>query len=117
MIEKVCIIAGLDPYVGVIHTDNYNKTSLVFDLIENYRIWAEEVVVNIIASRKVKVEYFDVLPNGLRLNKDGKALLVSEFSNYMDESIRYKGRNIKRSNIIQLDCHRIANKLIGREDE
>src|SRR4030065_361208 len=27
-VEKACIIAGLDPYVGIIHTDHYNKKSL-----------------------------------------------------------------------------------------
>lgn len=112
MVEKACIIAGLDPYVGFIHTDHYNKKSLVFDLIENYRIWADETVVNLIASRKVKVDYFDKIPNGLMLNKDGKTVLLTAFHSFMDESIRYRGRNIKRANIIQFDCHRIANGLI-----
>ncbi|MEW6087246.1 MAG: CRISPR-associated endonuclease Cas1 [bacterium] len=112
MVEKACIIAGLDPYVGFIHTDHYNKKSLVFDLIENYRIWADETVVNMFAGRKVKVEYFDKIPNGLTLNKEGKAGLITEFNNFIDESIRYNGRNIKRDNIIQFDCHRIANEMI-----
>ncbi len=116
-VEKACIIAGLDPYVGFIHTDNYNKKSLVFDLIENYRIWADKVVVNLFASRKVKVEHFDKIPDGLILNKDGKAMLISEFNIFMDETIRYRGRNVKRDNVIQLDCHRIANMLIGAKDE
>jgi len=114
LVEKACIIAGLDPYVGFIHTDHYNKKSLVFDLIENYRIWADEVVVNLIAARKVKLECFDKIPNGLTLNKEGKAVLLTEFNSFMDESIRYRGRNIKRNNIIQFDCHRIANQLIGK---
>ncbi len=116
-VEKACIIAGLDPYVGFIHTDHYNKKSLVFDLIENYRIWADEVVVNLFASRKAKVEHFDKIPNGLTLNKEGKAVLLTDFNSFMDESIRYRGRNIKRDNIIQFDCHRIANNLIGDKDE
>jgi len=111
-VEKACIIAGLDPYVGFIHTDNYNKKSLVFDLIENYRAWAEEVVINLFAKRKVKVEFFTKIPNGLTLNSDGKAMLINEFTLFMEESIRYRGRNIKRYNIIQYDCHRIANELI-----
>jgi len=112
LVEKACIIAGLDPYLGFIHTDNYNKKSLVFDLIENYRAWAEEVVINLFAKRKVKVEFFNEIPNGLVLNSDGKAALISEFTSFMEESIRYRGRNIKRHNIIQYDCHRIANELI-----
>lgn len=80
LVEKACIIAGLDPYLGFIHTDNYNKKSLVFDLIENYRAWAEEVVINLFAKRKVKVEFFNKIPNGLVLNSDGKAALISEFT-------------------------------------
>ncbi len=117
LIEKACIIAGLDPYVGFIHTDHYNKPSLVFDLIENYRIWADEIVINLFAARKVRSEYFDEIPNGMRLNKEGKAMLLTDFNAFMDESIRYRGRNIKRSNIIQFDCHRLANYLIGETDE
>ena len=34
MVEKAYIIAGLDQYIGFLHTDNYNKKSLVFDVIE-----------------------------------------------------------------------------------
>ena len=29
-VERACILAGLDPFVGFLHTDNYNKKSLVF---------------------------------------------------------------------------------------
>ena len=37
MVEKACIIAGLDQYIGFLHTDNYNKKSLVFDVIVLFR--------------------------------------------------------------------------------
>ena len=86
-VEKGCIIAGLDPYVGIIHTDHYNKKSFVFDLIENFRIWADETVMNLFAKRAVKKEFFDELKNGFTLNKEGKALLVSAFNSFMDESV------------------------------
>lgn len=111
-VEKACIIAGLDPYVGVIHTDHYNKKSMVFDLIENFRIWADETVVKLFAGRDVKQEHFDELQNGFTLNKEGKALLINAFNIFLDESVRYSGRNIKRGDIIQFECHRIANGLI-----
>lgn len=111
-VEKACIIAGLDPYVGIIHTDNYNKKSLVFDLIENFRIWADETVINLFAGRKVRQEHFEELKNGYTLNKEGKALLIEALTTFLDESIRYSGRNIKRGDIIQFECHKIANSLI-----
>lgn len=111
-VEKACIIAGLDPYVGIIHTDHYNKKSLVFDLIENYRIWADETVINLFAGRKVKKIHFDEIKNGVTLNKEGKALLISALNKFLDTAVRYCGRNIKRGDIIQFDCHKIANQLI-----
>lgn len=111
-VEKACIIAGLDPYVGIIHTDHYNKKSMVFDLIENFRIWADETVINLFAGRKVKQEQFDKLENGFTLNKEGKAVLIDALSRFLDESIRYSGRNIKRGDIIQFESHKIANMLI-----
>lgn len=115
LVEKACIIAGLDPYIGFIHTDNYNKKSLVFDLIEMFRIFAEETVVYLFSGRKVKVEYFDEVKGGLTLNKDGKAVLIEALNKTLDETMRYKGRNIQKRNIIQFECHSIANSLIERE--
>lgn len=112
LVERACVLAGLDPYVGFIHTDHYAKTSLVFDIIEAYRIWAEETVVNLFARKKVTQKLFDKLYNGLTLNKEGKAILMGEFNKFMDQSIRYGGRNIKRRDVVQFDCHKFANTLI-----
>lgn len=112
MVEKACIIAGLDPYIGFVHSDNYNKKSLVFDLIEMFRIWPEQTVVYLISQRKVKREYFDKIRGGLTLNKEGKAFFIQALNSTFEKSVRYKGRNIKNRNIIQFECHRIANELI-----
>ncbi|NWF53094.1 MAG: CRISPR-associated endonuclease Cas1 [Nitrospirae bacterium] len=112
LVEKACIIAGLDPYIGFLHTDNYNKKSLVFDLIEMFRILAEETVVYLFSGRKVKVEFFDKVKGGFTLNKEGRAVLIEALNRNLDETVRYRGRNIQKRNIIQFECHSIANKLI-----
>ncbi len=113
-VERACMLAGLDPYVGFLHTDHYAKPSLVFDLIERYRIWADESVLSLFAARKINQSLFDKLHNGLTLNKQGKAVLMTRFGEFLDQAIRYRGRNVKRREVIQLDCHRLANELIGR---
>lgn len=112
VVEKACIIAGLDPYVGFLHTDNYNKKSLVFDLIEPFRILAEQTVVYLFSQRKVKKEYFDEVKGGLTLNKDGKALLIQNLNEDFEKTVRYRSRNIKQRDTIQFECHRIANGMI-----
>lgn len=111
-VEKGCILAGLDPYMGFIHTDNYNKKSLVFDLIEMFRILADQTVVYLFSSRKVKKECFDKIRGGLTLNKEGKQVLLEALSDTFEKTVRYRGRNIKNKDIIQFECHRIANGMI-----
>lgn len=117
LVEKACIIAGLDPYVGFIHTDNYNKKSLVFDLIDMFRIYADQTVIYLFSQRKVKKEYFDEIKNGYTLNRDGKAVLISALNETLEKTRRYRGRNIKNRDTIQFECHRIANELIKDLDE
>jgi len=112
LVEKACLIAGLDPYVGFVHTDNYNKKSLVFDLIEMFRILVDKTVVYLFSQRQIKKEYFDRLKNGLTLNKEGKKVVIEALNKTFDKGVRYRGRNIKNKDIIQFECHRIANDLI-----
>jgi CRISPR-associated protein Cas1 len=111
-VEKACIIAGLDPYIGIMHTDNYNKTALVFDLIELYRGYMDEIVFKLFSKRQVKIEMFDQVEGGLWLNKEGKVLLIGAVNEKFADKIKYKGRNIELGNIIQYDCHSIANKIL-----
>jgi CRISPR-associated protein Cas1 len=113
-VERSCIIAGLDPYMGFLHTDNYNKRSFVFDLIEIFRTHADRTVVNLFMKKQIAETCFDAVPGGLYLNKEGKALLIGALNEMLDKEIEYHGRNVKIGNTIQLECHRIANSLIKK---
>jgi CRISP-associated protein Cas1 len=117
LVEKACIIAGLDPYVGFLHTDSYNKKSLVFDIIECFRFYVDEIVVFLFSKRMVKDEFFEPLEQGIGLSKDGKATLIDALNKSFEEPVKYRGRNIKKRNTIQYECHRIANKLIKPDQE
>ncbi len=116
MVEKACLIAGLDPFIGFLHTDNYNKKSLVFDLIEPFRILGEKTTFYLFSKRQIKQSFFDKIPNGVTLNKEGKQILITAFNERMDIKIRYRGRNISQRDVIQFECHRIANGLIKNSD-
>ncbi len=111
-VEKACIIAGLDPYMGFLHTDNYNKKSFVFDLIEIFRTHIDRTVMNLFSKKQVHEGLFDKIPGGLYLNKDGKSVLISAINEALDKEIEYNGRNVKVRNTIQMECHSIANSLI-----
>lgn len=117
-VEKCLMIAGLDPYVGFLHRDDYNQKSMVFDFIEPYRIFVETAVFRLFTAKKVNKAHTDEITNGVTLNKEGKELLVTALNNYMEgEAIRYKGRNQTRANAMQQDAHGFANSLIGKKEE
>jgi CRISPR-associated protein Cas1 len=37
-VERACLYVGLDPYIGLYHSERYGKPSLVLDLVEEYRV-------------------------------------------------------------------------------
>jgi len=115
IVERACVLAGIDPYVGFIHTDHYAKTSMVFDVIEGYRIFAEETVMNLFSRKKVKKSLFDAYKKGLTLNKDGKIDLMTYYNEFLDQKILYRKRKIKRRDTVQFDLHRLANSWIGQK--
>ncbi len=113
-IEKALIISGLDPYVGILHTDGYNKKSFVFDFIEPYRHYIDRIVLKLFSRKKVRKSFFDKISGGLTLNDEGKKLLLTNLNEYFQEKVRYKGRQIKVENTIQYDAHNLANSIIEK---
>ncbi|MEW6222734.1 MAG: CRISPR-associated endonuclease Cas1 [Candidatus Hadarchaeota archaeon] len=69
-VEKACILAGLDPYLGYLHTDRYGKPSMVLDLIEEFRApIADKAVITLIARKQVEDK---------DIEKNGETVLLSE---------------------------------------
>jgi CRISPR-associated protein Cas1 len=117
-VEKSLMLAGLDPYVGFLHRDDYNYKSMVYDFIEPYRGYADKVVFSLLAAKKVNQSHTQPITNGVTLTKEGKVLLIEQLNTYLEEDkIRYKGRNQTRANCIQYDAHHFANELIGKNQE
>jgi len=116
-IEKALIIAGIDPYVGFLHRDDYNYKSMVYDFIEPFRSYCDKVVFGLFAAKKVNKAHTEKITNGWRLNKEGKVLLIEALNKHLEEDkIRYRGRNQTRGNIIQFEAHQLANQLIEKEE-
>ncbi|HPR33182.1 MAG TPA: CRISPR-associated endonuclease Cas1 [Prolixibacteraceae bacterium] len=113
-VEKALVLAGIDPYVGFLHRDDYNMKSMVFDFIESYRIWADEVVFKLFSAKKVNDAHTTPITHGYSLNAEGKALLVEHFFRFFDEdTIRHGGKNQTRGNILLSEAHTVAQQLLN----
>ncbi len=113
-VERALIIAGLDPYIGLLHTDNYNKKSFVFDFIEPYRHFVDEPVFYLFSRHKFLPEYIQPLHNGVLLSTAGKKFLAPLVLEHFDSIVRYHNKNRKLIDCIQTDAHAYANYLIAK---
>src|SRR5947207_245487 len=59
LVEKACSCARLEAFVRFLHPDNYNKKSLVDDLIEPFRILGDRATVLLFTGRRVLKDHFE----------------------------------------------------------
>jgi CRISPR-associated protein Cas1 len=110
-VEAALVKAGIDPYIGVFHRDEYNRPVLVYDFIENFRLWADYVVTNLCMQQVMFIEFFDVENHVHYLNQHGKRILIQSFNDYFEEVIRFKGNDRSRNQHIVLLSQKLASKL------
>lgn len=111
IVEGALIQAGLDPYIGVLHRDDYNKPVLVYDVIERYRVWADALVIRLCRQRVIFPEFFSVEQEAWYLNEFGRKLIISAFSDYLKEMVSIENSSASRENHIKNYCQSLAKSL------
>jgi len=114
-VEGALIRAGLDPYVGMMHRDEYNKPVLSYDFIEYYRIWADYVVVFLCVQEVIFREFFDYEQGAMYLNENGKRILILAFNDYLTEIVPIKGVERSRETHIFLCAQDFAQEMKKRK--
>lgn len=108
-IESALIKAGIDPYVGVMHRDDYNRPVLVYDVIELYRVWVDYVVFSLLCQNVVTDEHYSVNDdNSCWLESLGRRVLIQSVNDYLDEVVEEKGVQRSRMTQISLYAHNLA---------
>ncbi len=111
-IEGALIKAGIDPYVGVMHRDDYNRPVLVYDIIELYRVWIDFVVVQLLRQKAITSEHYSVRPDGSYwLEALGRRILIQSVNDYLDE-ITESDATQQRSRLTQINVY--AKKMAQR---
>lgn len=102
-VEGALIKAGIDPYVGIFHRDDYNRPALVFDFIEKYRVWMDYVVIQLCMHDAMSEDCFRQEGGGIMLDGLGKRIVIQSANDYLGEIIKLKG--IERSRAEHLLRH------------
>ncbi len=104
VVERACLLAGLDPYAGYLHTDRPGKPSLVLDLIEEFRPVAVDRTV---------LAFFN---RGRTVRQDSQGLLDRASRKALAEAVletlarphRYHDERLRLESIIQRQARRVA---------
>ncbi|GAB2596489.1 hypothetical protein GCM10027190_50910 [Spirosoma areae] len=111
--ESALINAGVDPFVGVMHRDEYNRPVLTYDFIEPFRAWADYVVCHLLVQEIVFDEFFDRENEMFYLNTAGKRVLIQSMNDYLAEvvAIGVSGLSRSRGQHIVLEAQQLASTL------
>lgn len=118
--EKACILAGLDPYFGFLHTDRYNKPSMVLDLIEGFRpVIVDRAIVTLFTQKQVTQELFETntVKDQMRLGKAGREKVISAVMERLYTKITYKGRKTTLQDVMLSQARAVANYLLDKNKE
>ncbi len=111
-IEGALIKAGIDPYIGILHRDDYNRPVLVYDVIELYRIWVDYVVFTLLTQNGITEECYSIREDGSYwLEPLGRRILIQSFNDYLDETISKGGVVRSRLTHLNLYVQNFAQKL------
>ena len=111
-IETALIKAGIDPFLGIFHRDEYNRPVLTYDWIEAFRVWADYVVIKLCMENVIFIEFFEIKNDGgYWLATDGKRILIQSLNDYLSEVILMNGIHRSRIHHIEWEITQFAAKL------
>jgi CRISPR-associated protein Cas1 len=113
-VEKACIISGLDPYFGFLHTDRYGKPSMVLDLIEEFRQpIVDRAIITLLARKMMKKSDFEEELEKVYLSKTGREKVVEAIMERLGTQITYNEKKLPMDDIILSQARKIVRYLNG----
>lgn len=96
IVEQALFAAGLDPHLGILHTDDYDRPTFSYDLIEPFRPWMDRLIVEKIFQDEIEPSFFEPVEGGIFLSDNGKRFLIPAFNGWMQGQVRWQNRQLTR---------------------
>lgn len=116
-ILKSLHMSGLDPYAGFLHADLYGRTSLVFDVMEEFRQQiVDRSVLKLINLGQINKDDFDLKEGYVFINEDCRKLLVKTVLDKLNANVTFDGIKKPYSDYIEIESKNIVEFLLyGRK--
>lgn len=111
MIEHTIYMTGLDPHISLYHQNKYNSKVLSFDLIEPFRPFVDNFVLQLCLNEELDMRYFTFRDAGCELNKKGKKILIPTFYDLLESSTKFNGTRTSLRNHIYRYTQALKNEI------
>ena len=110
---KALHISGLDPYAGFLHADRYGRTSLVFDLMEEFRQQiVDRSVLKLINRGQINKDDFEIKDNFVFINESCRKLLITTVLDKLNNEVTFDGVKKSYSDFIAFESQHIVDFLM-----
>lgn len=109
--ERALLLAGIDPYLGVWHSERRHAPAMVFDFVEIFRCWADWTCIQLILSGSVSDANFEPKGKGIWLSRSGRKMAVSAFQEFLHKKVQRHGKRRTRLTHLLLEAHALAQRL------
>jgi CRISPR-associated protein Cas1 len=96
IVEQGIFAAGLDPHLGILHADEYDRPTLSFDLIEPFRPWVDRFILELVLTGGLETSFFEARASGIFVASNGKRFLIPQFNEWMKKAVRWQERQMSR---------------------
>ena len=106
-------MSGLDPYAGFLHADLYGRTSLVFDVMEEFRQQiVDRSILRLINLGQIDKDDFEIKNDFVHIGEDCRKLLVKTVLDKLNSKVTFNGIQKTYSDFVEVESKNIVNFLM-----
>ena len=121
LVRNDCIAAltsaGLDPFVGFLHTDRPNRPSLALDLMEEFRPWlADRLAITLINRQQIGSDHFQEREGGaIEFTPAGRKAVIQAYQQRKQETLTHPvlEQNLRLAQLPFIQARILARHLRG----
>ena len=100
VVESAVLAAGMDPMFGMIHADEFGAPTLVFDLIEPFRPFADRLLMQLLHDAVLDARHFEPYQEGIGATREGRKILITNFNDWLQQPASFRGQEARLKNHI-----------------
>ena len=110
----------LNPTISFLHEPGFRRYSLALDIAEIFKpILVDRMIFKLLNKKEIQAHHFDTQLNGCRLNDKGRQIVVRDWHERLQETIKHRSlsRNVSYKHLVKLECYKLQKFILNIDEE